>query len=357
MAYSGTVSTTVISVQKLVDHGARRCGKLAEELTSEQVLSAKESLYFLLSNLINIGIQYWAIEKKVIGVNVDKYIYQLPLGGNDVLNALYRTMNRPSGAYSSSAGGVVANVGDGNITTFCQQTSANGNISIFFGTNNPVYAGSIGLLPYVSGGGSATWNLILEYSVDGVTWSTLNDLGAVLVTDNQWIWTDIDPGQSVEYYRVRAYSGTTLALREFYVGNNSREVTMARLNRDDYTNLPNKNFTANQPYQFWFNRTIPQSEIYLWPVPNDPFVQLVVWYSRQIMDVGDLHGELEIPQRWYEAVVMMLAHRMSLELPQVGMDRVQYLEAQADKYLGLAEAEERDRSPIYISASIGCYTR
>jgi len=357
MAYSGTVSTTVISVQKLVDHGARRCGKLAEELTSEQVLSAKESLYFLLSNLINIGIQYWAIEKKVIGVNVDKYIYQLPLGGNDVLNALYRTMNRPSGAYSSSAGGVVANVGDGNITTFCQQTSANGNISIFFGTNNPVYAGSIGLLPYVSGGGSATWNLILEYSVDGVTWSTLNDLGAVLVTDNQWIWTDIDPGQSVEYYRVRAYSGTTLALREFYVGNNSREVTMARLNRDDYTNLPNKNFTANQPYQFWFNRTIPQSEIYLWPVPNDPFVQLVVWYSRQIMDVGDLHGELEIPQRWYEAVVMMLAHRMSLELPQVGMDRVQYLEAQAEKYLNLAEAEERDRSPIYIAASIGCYTR
>jgi len=357
MAYSGTVSTTVISVQKLVDHGARRCGKLAEELTSEQVLSAKESLYFLLSNLINIGIQYWAIEKKVIGVNVDKYIYQLPLGGNDVLNALYRTMNRPSGAYSSSAGGVVANVGDGNITTFCQQTSANGNISIFFGTNNPVYAGSIGLLPYVSGGGSATWNLILEYSVDGVTWSTLNDLGAVLVTDNQWIWTDIDPGQSVEYYRVRAYGGTTLGLREFYVGNNSREVTMARLNRDDYTNLPNKNFTANQPYQFWFNRTIPQSEIYLWPVPNDPFVQLVVWYSRQIMDVGDLHGELEIPQRWYEAVVMMLAHRMSLELPQVGMDRVQYLEAQAEKYLNLAEAEERDRSPIYIAASIGCYTR
>ena len=357
MAYSGTVGTTVINVQKLIDHGARRCGKLAEELTSEQVLSAKESLYFLLSNLINIGIQYWAIEKKVIGVNADKYIYKLPLGGNDVLNALYRTMNRPSGSYTSSAGGVVANAGDNDIDTFCQQTSANGNISIFFGTNNPVYAGSIGLLPYVSGGGSATWNLTLEYSVDGVTWSTLDNLGTVAVTDNEWIWTDIDPGQSVEYYRVRAYSGTTLALREFYVGNNSREVTMARLNRDDYTNLPNKNFTANQPYQFWFNRTIPQSELYLWPVPSDPFVQMVIWYSRQIMDVGDLSGELEIPQRWYEAVVMMLAHRMSLELPQVGMDRVQYLEAQADKYLNLAEAEERDKSPIYFSPNISVYTR
>jgi hypothetical protein len=49
---------------------------------------------------------------------------------------------------------------------------------------------------------------------------------------------------------------------------------------------------------------------------------MTVWYSRQIMDVGALTDELEIPQRWYEAIVMNLAHRLSLELPQVPMDRV-----------------------------------
>ena len=57
MAYSGTVGTTVFDVQTFIDHGARRAGKLAEELTSEQVLSAKESLFMLLQSLINIGIQ------------------------------------------------------------------------------------------------------------------------------------------------------------------------------------------------------------------------------------------------------------------------------------------------------------
>jgi hypothetical protein len=88
MAYSGTVGTTVINVQQLIDHGARRAGKLAEELTSEQVTSARESLFFLLSNLINIGIQYWAIVKKVYGLKADQYIYDLPVGGNDVLQAL-----------------------------------------------------------------------------------------------------------------------------------------------------------------------------------------------------------------------------------------------------------------------------
>jgi hypothetical protein len=234
MSYSGTYGQ-VFNVQTLIDHAARRCGKLAEELTSEQVLSARESLGFVMTNLINIGIQYWAVRKEVIGLTPDKYIYSLPLGANDVLNALYRTMSRPTGNYSTSAGGNVAFAADSDIDTYCQQTSANGNISVNFGTNNPIYAGSIGLLPYISGGGSATWSLILEYSTDGTTWNTLNDLGAVAVTDNKWIWTDIDPGQTVQYYRIRAYNGTTLALREFYVGNNSREITMSRLNRDDYT--------------------------------------------------------------------------------------------------------------------------
>ena len=357
MAYSGTVSTTVINVQKLIDHGARRCGKLAEELTSEQQVASRESLYFLLSHLINRGIQYWAISKKVIGLSADKYIYSLPLGAVDVLNALYRKMNRPTGDYTSSAGGVVANVYDGDVNTYCQQTSANGNIQIFYGTNNPVYAGSIGILPFVSGGGSAAWSVTFEYSIDGITWSTLDDLGSVVVTDNQWIWTDIDPGQSVMYYRVRVYNGTTLALREFYVGNNSTEIPMARLNRDDYTSLPNKNFPANQPFQFWFNRTIPVPEMYLWPVPSDPFIQMTVWYSRQIMDVGSLTDELEIPQRWYEATVMMLSHRMSLELPGVQMDRVGYLEKMAAQYLMEAEQEERDKSPIYFAPNISVYTR
>jgi len=354
MAYSDTYGQ-VYPVQVLIDHAARRCGKLAEELTSEQLVTAREALGFVMTNLINIGIQYWAIQKEVIGLTPDKYIYTLPVGSNDVLNALYRTMNRPTGSYSSSAGGNAALAGDNDIDTYCQQTSANGNIAINFGTSNPIYAGSIGILPFVSGGGSATWTLILEYSSDGTNWNTLEDIGTVVVTDNQWKWYDIDPGQSVQYYRIRASGGTILALREFYVGNNSREITMSRLNRDDYTNLPNKNFTANQPYQFWFNRTIPQPEIYLWPTPSNPFVQMTVWYSKQIMDVGDLTDELQIPQRWYMATLAMLSHQLALELPAVPLDRVQYLESQAEKYLNQAEQEERDRSPIYFAPNLSVY--
>ena len=146
MAYSGTVGTTVVNVQEIIDHAARRCGKLAEELTSEQQLTARQSLYYFLSSLINIGIQYWAINKEVVGLTPNKYIYDLPLGANDALNVLYRTMNRPSGSYSTSVAlsvGVLANIYDGNISTYATQSSANGNFSINYGTDNNIYAGSI----------------------------------------------------------------------------------------------------------------------------------------------------------------------------------------------------------------------
>lgn len=352
MAYSETVGQTVINVQTLIDHAVRRCGKLAEEITSEQQITARESLFFLLSALANKGINYWAISKKVFGLKADQYIYKLPVGSIDALNVLYRTMNRPIGSYSSSSG-TAANAFDNNIDTICQQTAVNGNISVNYGTNNPIYAGSIGILPGTSG----SFHILLEYSTDGTTWVTLEDTGVTTWVNNEWLWYDIDPGQSVQYYRMRETGGNTLAVREFYIGDNSREIQMARLNRDDYTNLPNKNFTANQPYQFWFDRTIPQPTIYLWPTPSDPFIQMTVWYSRQIMDVGALTDELEVPQRWYEATIMMLAHRLSLELPAVPDSRIMYLEKMANQFLYEAEEEERDKSPIYFAPNISVYTR
>jgi hypothetical protein len=321
-------------------------------LSIEQVYASKQALFFVLSNLINQGINYWAINKQVYGLNPDQYEYLLPVGGVDVLNALYRTINRPSGSPISSSGSAGLAF-DGNIYTSDAQTAPNGYIGIIYGTNNPIYAGSIGILPATSG----SFHIILEYTLDGVTWNTLEDTGVVTWVSGQWLWYDIDPGKSAIGYRMRETSGNTLNVAEFFVGNNTTEVTMARLNRDDYTNLPNKNFTANQPYQYWLNRTIPQATITLWPAPSNSFVQMVVWYSRQIMDIGDLSGQLEIPQRWNQAIQLMLAHQMSMILPNVQLDRITYLEGQAEKYFIMAENEERDKSPIYFAPNIGVYTK
>jgi hypothetical protein len=129
------------------------------------------------------------------------------------------------------------------------------------------------------------------------------------------------------------------------------------MNRDDYTNLPNKNFLNNYPLQFWLNRTIPQPIMNLWPTPQIYTPQIVAWCSRYVQDVGALSGSVEIPQRWYLAIQNMLSHQMAMELPQVDPARIAYLEQQAEKYWMMAEQEERDKSPIYLAPNISVYTR
>jgi hypothetical protein len=95
----------------------------------------------------------------------------------------------------------------------------------------------------------------------------------------------------------------------------------------------------------------------LWPVPNSIQPQLELWLHRQIQDVGELSGEIEIPQRWYLAIQNMLAHQMAMELPSVDPARITYCEQQAEKYWLQAEQEERDKSPIYFAPNISPYTR
>lgn len=350
MAYSGTVGQTVITVQNLIDHGARRAGKLAEELTIEQVLSAKDSLFYLLSNLANRGVQYWCIDKTIVGLTPDKYIYTLPVGTVDVLNANYRTVfYNVVGGYSTS--GIAANAFDQQYTNICQLTNNTGEIGVVLGQG--VYIGTVGILPAVTG--SVTVGI--QTSVDGVVWTTVESPGAVNWVSGTWIYYDIDPSATNAYWRVKQISGTNMGVYQVVFGSNATEIPLARMNRDDYTNLPNKNFTSNRPLQYWFDRTIPQPAMYMWPSPNTYAPQLVVWRHRHIEDVGSLSGELEIPQRWYLAIQNMLAHQMAMELPMVDNARIAYCEQQADKYWQMAEQEERDKSPIYFAPNISYYTR
>lgn len=352
MTTSGTVGLTQVSVQSLIDHGARRAGKLAEELTSEQVTAAKESLWYLLSNMANRGIQYWCIQKNVLGMNVDRAVYAMPVGTVDVLNSNYRTLTRNSQNYSSSSGDAEFAF-DGDTYTACQLTDNTGYIGIANGSNNPVNITTIGILPSVTGPVAVE----IQYSFDNLTWVTIYAPGVVQWVDQQWIYYDLEPSTTAPLWRIKQISGVNMGVAELVFGSDPMEIPLARLNRDDYTNLPNKSFTSQRPLQFWFNRTIPQPEMYLWPVPGNPFPQIVAWCHRQIQDVGELSGQLEIPQRWYLAIQNMLAYQMALELPGVTVDRIGLCKANADETWLQAEQEERDKSPIYFSPNISPYTR
>ena len=328
MAVSGTVSTTVFNTRKVIDHAYRRCRVPPEGISSEQISFALDSLYLVLSMLANRGLQLWCIEKYIMPLYQAQGLIEMPNGIVDILNTNLRTLQEVSGTSTTTSTTYQ--------TVFTTDTQVT-NVGVYWNGASTSYA--------------------LETSDDGTTWTTLVTVANPNTSANETTWTDIEGSLATLYFRVRATTGV-LNQSVVFLGNTPTEIPMARLNRDDYVNLPNKAFQG-RPLQFWVNRQLNNPILYLWPVPSDQFItaQVIVWIKRYIMDVGTMTQEIEIPQRWYDAVVYILAARIAEETPTVDPQMIAILDQKAQRSLLEAENEERDDSPIYLTPNIAVYTR
>ena len=328
MAYSGTVSQTTFNTRRVIEHAARRCKMPAQTLSSEHVDIANDNLYLLLSALANEGAPLWCIQKTIYPL-YDGTPYVTTYSGTvDILNANLRWLQEVTGSDVDTS--------TTRVTEF----------------QSPTQVSTIGIL----------WtqpSVPVEFarSDDGVTWEIIQS-EVPNVGTGEWSWYDLDSSVSASYFRVRATSGT-LGFSQIYLGNTPTEIPLARLNRDDYTNLPNKSFQSNRPLQYWLDRQSLSPVMNLWPVPNSAasVMQIVVWAHRHIMDVGTMTQEIEVPQRWYEAIVSMLAAKLAMEYTEVDPQLIPMLDTKAQQALYIAQQEERDNSPINIAPSIGAYTR
>lgn len=327
MAYSGTISQTTFNTRRVIDSAARRCRIPAQALTAEYIDDATDTLHLLLSDLPNHGLQLWTIERQIYPLYNGVSNITTDVGTVDILNSNLRSLQTLSGTNTDTSTSRTV-----DFTTATAVTTVGVKWSA---TAVPI---------------------ALERSDDNVTWTTVQT-ETPSASSGEWTWYDLASNVAARYFRVRATSGT-LSFSQIYLGNTPTEIPLARLNRDDYTNLPNKTFSSQRPLQFWFDRKVSQPVMRLWPVPNADAEtsQIVLWRQRQIMDVGTLTEELEVPQRWYEAVVSLLAAKLAFEIPEVDASLIPLLDQKASQALYMARMEERDNSPITIAPNISMYT-
>ena len=328
MPYSGTVSQTVFDTRRVIENAARRCRVPPQSLTAEHIDVAKDQLFLLLSDLSNRGMQLWCIQKSIYPLYEGQAQIVTDLGTVDVLNGNLRSLKDLTGAVT---------------------TSATAYTTSFAG---PVAVSTVG----VQGDNSGV-PLVFERSADEVVWTQVGSI-TPQTEAGEWFWFDIDSVKPGRFFRVRATSGTPDFSRVIF-GNNPTEIPLARLNRDDYTNLPNKTFQSNRPLQYWLDRQTRSPVLNLWPVPNAgaETSQIVLWVQRHIMDVGAMTQEIEVPQRWYEAIVAQLAARLALEYMEVDPQLIPILDSKAAQSLAIAMIEERDNSPVNLLPDISMYTR
>lgn len=349
MTTSGTVGQTIIQVSDILEDAIKACGVSTSEMTPEIYDTAQKNLYFYLSALANDGIQLWTIQKYIIGLVTGQNTYDMDAGTVDVLNAVYRTVTTPSnGTAASSAGGSADLAFDGDITTWCTQTSTNGNISYDFGSGTDSTPIQFGILPH----GDATYNLVYEYSDDDITYTTAYAPGSKDYTDLLWVINEVDISSAHQYWRVRETGGATLDVREVMFGAAPNDTSIARISNDVYANLVNKFQVATQVLQYWLNRQSVVPKLVMWPVPQDCLQQVVTYRRRQIQDVGTLTNTLEIPERWCDAIVSGLAPRLLMRIPNADLTRYGTLKELAEAAWARASAEEMDRTPVDILGGV-----
>lgn len=328
MAVSGTVSQTTFNTRKVIDHAFRRCRLPPQGIGGEMIATASEALYLILSNLANRGIQLWCIQKDILPIYEAVSEIPLPVGTVDILNANFRTLTQLTGSETSSATTVTVDFGQDIQVT---------NVGVLFN--------------------GASTGYTIETSPDSSTWTIVATVANPGLTAGQWNWTDLQGTLARRYCRVVATSGI-LNQSDVFFGNTPTEIPMARINRDDYSSLPNKT-AQGRPLQFWLNRQRDFPIMNVWQVPNGDFIfaQIVCYVKRYIMDVGTMTQEIEVPQRWYDAIVYCLAAKLAEELPSVDPQMLPVLDQKMLRALKEAEDEERDNSPIYFTPNIAIYTR
>lgn len=325
MATSGTIGLTQIKTSNLLEKAFRRIGKLPAEITPEIVTNAQESLFMLLMSLSNRGINLWCVDKKLLALEAAKATYALPVGTQVVLNLLHATPQLIAGTDSFGANDYQTELTDSSTVV---------RMGVEFTVSPPSFD--------------------IQASPDGVTWTTVEVITEV-AESNTLGWYDLDPAPTAKYFRIRNVS-IAFSVVQFLLATSVREIMVAKFNRDDYANQPNKNQQSNQVTNYYFEKLV-SPQITIWPVPNASINHLVLFRYRQIQDVGTLTQELELPARWYEAICWHLALRLAFEVPNVDPTRRQEVAQMANGMVIEVEDGETDNAPSFYAPNIGVYNR
>ncbi len=330
MAYSGTISQTVFTTQKVIDSAVRRCKIKAQQITSEMIEIAGNELYLMLSALANQNAPLWVTTKTIYPIYEGQADVATIKGTIDVYTVNLRSLFQVPGMY----------IDEPERRTYTFET--------------PSLVTSVGV----------KWSgpskpLTLARSDDGIAWTFVEpDTTIYPAVAGEWTWFDLSSVVPSTRFMVQTEDLSFFPFFEMFIGNTPSEIPMGRVNRADYTQLPNKTFPSNRPLQYWLDRQVRTPVMRMWPTPNAQAAtsQIVVWAHRHIMDVGDMTQEIEVPQRWYDAVVAGLAARLVVELPEADPQMIPILTTAAQTALIIAQGEERDNSTKRIAPDFSAYT-
>lgn len=369
---SGTVSSVVYPIQKIIEKGFRRAGVLPQNISGEDMQVAMDLLYTLSSELVNAGFPLWTRTYVLGQPAVGSPELAMPQGTLDILHAYWRILMPYRGPCTVNGGA--------NNTLFGGQPNADvvisgpdPSVTVTFGTATEV--DTVGVLS----GGNTTFTAALQIytSADGQIFTLAQTLPSAIYAPGTWTYFDLDPTLSPYAMQiVNPTSGSWTVNQIQFALANGQDIEIGPLNIDDYYNLPDKMFQGDRVISSYTDRQLEVPVLKCWPTLNlNGFYNgCVTSLNRRYMqDPGTPNDLLEVPQRWLEAIQWRLASRLIREVPEGGskadptqtsylsviarQQRLQDVDQQAARSEALAWGEERSRGPIRLTPDLSVYTR
>jgi hypothetical protein len=120
------------------------------------------------------------------------------------------------------------------------------------------------------------------------------------------------------------------------------DITMERVSREYYNNIPNK-LTRGRPVQYFIDRQITPV-VYVWPTPDNTY-SLILTKLLRMDDASAGVNTMEMPFRFYPCLAAGLAYYLAIKKAP---ERVQLLKAVYDEEFARAASEDRDRAALNL---------
>ena len=306
MATSGTISFT-LNANEIVRKAFKKLGILShgEELQAEQLNDGLEDLNLMIKAWIAQDIHLWTYQEAELFLEKEKNTYLLGAGGDHA-----------SAITSKTTITVDALSGAGSITV----DDASGI--------------------------SDQDNIGVVLDDDTIFWTVVNGAPA----GNVVTLLVVLPGDASLNNRV--YSYTKILQRPLKItqarrtNRQNQDIPMSGLSRRGYFALPNKS-NLGIPVQFYFNPTLNNSTVRVWPTPSTSNDTMRMTVIRQLEDVDQITDNMDFPQEWLEAIIYNLADRIADEY---GLDdrTLGRISAKASMYLEIVKDYDDEAGSVFF---------
>jgi hypothetical protein len=127
----------------------------------------------------------------------------------------------------------------------------------------------------------------------------------------------------------------------------SVDITIDRISREEYLNLPNKQ-TGARPAQYYVQRA-NGFKVFLYPRPNSSYT-FVYYRIRRIQDAGDYTNTGDVNFRFLPCLASGLAYMLSLKF---AADRTAALKQIYEEDFTRAALEDRDTASVFFIPDVG----